>query len=111
MHLQIHGVDLGGRSHLVLSFVFAMIAFDVCRYLASPGIEPLKIVTAKRNLQKLTQRSGANGPLCSYFLGKLTMIVGPVGSGKSSLLSAMLGEMTDVSGSVNWNKYVFTKII
>ncbi|XP_070558915.1 ATP-binding cassette sub-family C member 9-like [Ptychodera flava] len=35
--------------------------------------------------------------------GKLTMIVGLVGSGKSSLVSAMLGEMTNISGSVNYN--------
>ncbi|XP_038069146.1 ATP-binding cassette sub-family C member 9-like isoform X2 [Patiria miniata] len=32
--------------------------------------------------------------------GKLTMVVGSVGSGKSSLLASMLGEMTTVSGRV-----------
>ncbi|KAK6967355.1 ATP-binding cassette sub-family C member 9 [Biomphalaria glabrata] len=32
--------------------------------------------------------------------GKLTMIVGPVGSGKSSLLSAFLGEMAQISGTM-----------
>ncbi|XP_034071747.1 ATP-binding cassette sub-family C member 8 isoform X1 [Gymnodraco acuticeps] len=35
--------------------------------------------------------------------GKLTMIVGQVGSGKSSLLLAALGEMQRVSGAVYWN--------
>ncbi|XP_038072564.1 ATP-binding cassette sub-family C member 9-like isoform X2 [Patiria miniata] len=33
--------------------------------------------------------------------GKLTVIIGSVGSGKSSLLSAMLGEMTTLSGHIN----------
>ncbi|XP_046564179.1 ATP-binding cassette sub-family C member 9-like [Haliotis rubra] len=36
--------------------------------------------------------------------GKLTMIVGPVGSGKSSLISAMLGEMVTTSGIVEWSR-------
>ncbi|XP_055944779.1 ATP-binding cassette sub-family C member 9-like isoform X1 [Argiope bruennichi] len=35
--------------------------------------------------------------------GKLTIIVGNIGSGKSSLLSAILGELHIISGSVNWN--------
>ncbi|XP_029289597.1 ATP-binding cassette sub-family C member 8 [Cottoperca gobio] len=35
--------------------------------------------------------------------GKLTMIVGQVGCGKSSLLLAALGEMQRVSGAVHWN--------
>ncbi|XP_070204431.1 ATP-binding cassette sub-family C member 9-like [Littorina saxatilis] len=35
-------------------------------------------------------------------MGKLTMIVGQVGMGKSSLLVAMLGEMVKVSGRVEW---------
>ncbi|KAK2848336.1 hypothetical protein Q7C36_010018 [Tachysurus vachellii] len=36
--------------------------------------------------------------------GALTMIVGQVGCGKSSLLLAALGEMQKISGSVTWNK-------
>ncbi|XP_078621240.1 ATP-binding cassette sub-family C member 9-like [Branchiostoma floridae x Branchiostoma japonicum] len=36
--------------------------------------------------------------------GKLTIVVGQVGSGKSSLMSAMLGEMRTLEGQVLWNK-------
>uniref|UniRef100_A0A3P9IMM9 ATP-binding cassette, sub-family C (CFTR/MRP), member 8 n=1 Tax=Oryzias latipes TaxID=8090 RepID=A0A3P9IMM9_ORYLA len=36
----------------------------------------------------------------------LTMIVGQVGCGKSSLLLAALGEMQRVSGTVTWNRWV-----
>ncbi|XP_035258157.1 ATP-binding cassette sub-family C member 9 isoform X2 [Anguilla anguilla] len=36
--------------------------------------------------------------------GQLTMIVGQVGCGKSSLLLAMLGEMQTISGKVHWSK-------
>lgn len=35
--------------------------------------------------------------------GSLVAIVGSVGSGKSSMLSALLGQMTHVSGELNWN--------
>ncbi|XP_042910121.1 ATP-binding cassette sub-family C member 8 isoform X2 [Parasteatoda tepidariorum] len=35
--------------------------------------------------------------------GRLTIVVGPIGSGKSSLLSAVIGELHQISGSVNWN--------
>ncbi|KAL1247791.1 hypothetical protein QQF64_023167, partial [Cirrhinus molitorella] len=36
--------------------------------------------------------------------GQLTMIVGQVGCGKSSLLLAALGEMQKISGTVTWNR-------
>ncbi|CAN0424476.1 unnamed protein product [Lampetra fluviatilis] len=38
------------------------------------------------------------------FTRQLTMVVGQIGCGKSSLLSATLGEMHLVSGSVYWNR-------
>lgn len=42
--------------------------------------------------------------LHNLFAGKLIMIVGPTGSGKSSLLSAVLGEMYLEKGDVvAWN--------
>lgn len=40
------------------------------------------------------------------FLGKLTIIVGRVGSGKTSLISAMLGEMYNLTGRIEWSKNV-----
>uniref|UniRef100_A0A4X2KDC7 ATP binding cassette subfamily C member 8 n=1 Tax=Vombatus ursinus TaxID=29139 RepID=A0A4X2KDC7_VOMUR len=36
--------------------------------------------------------------------GQLTMIVGQVGCGKSSLLLATLGEMQKISGEISWNR-------
>uniref|UniRef100_A0AAY4EVS2 ATP-binding cassette, sub-family C (CFTR/MRP), member 9 n=1 Tax=Denticeps clupeoides TaxID=299321 RepID=A0AAY4EVS2_9TELE len=39
--------------------------------------------------------------------GQLTMIVGQVGCGKSSLLLAMLGEMQSISGKVYWSRTSF----
>jgi len=35
---------------------------------------------------------------------KLTLIVGSVGSGKSSLLSAIIGEMVKISGHISWSE-------
>lgn len=39
-------------------------------------------------------------------IGQMTMIVGQVGCGKSSLLLAILGEMQTLEGKVHWSKYV-----
>ena len=40
-----------------------------------------------------------------FFIAKLTMIVGPVASGKSSLLAAIMGEMGRLAGAVKWKRY------
>ena len=45
------------------------------------------------------------GPLNLTFpQGKLSLVCGPTGSGKSALLTALLGEMDCISGSVHLNK-------
>ncbi|KAB7503267.1 putative ABC transporter ATP-binding protein [Armadillidium nasatum] len=36
--------------------------------------------------------------------GKVTMVLGSVGTGKSSFLLALLGEITKVAGTVQWNR-------
>ena len=38
--------------------------------------------------------------------GHLSLVVGQVGSGKSSLLSALVGEMTKIAGTVSWQEGV-----
>uniref|UniRef100_A0AAR2JGP9 ATP-binding cassette, sub-family C (CFTR/MRP), member 8b n=1 Tax=Pygocentrus nattereri TaxID=42514 RepID=A0AAR2JGP9_PYGNA len=45
-----------------------------------------------------------------WSISQLTMIVGQVGCGKSSLLLAALGEMQKISGSVTWNRDIMTLI-
>ena len=40
--------------------------------------------------------------LIKFDLGELTMVIGEVGGGKSSLLSVLLGEMTTLSGTVSY---------
>ncbi|XP_078620823.1 ATP-binding cassette sub-family C member 9-like isoform X1 [Branchiostoma floridae x Branchiostoma japonicum] len=51
-----------------------------------------------------SQTANINGINLVVPKGKLTIVVGQVGSGKSSLLSAMLGEMRTLEGQVLWNK-------
>ncbi|CAC5426428.1 ABCC9 [Mytilus coruscus] len=51
-----------------------------------------------------TQEPALNDINVKIPTGKLTIIVGSVGSGKTSLLSAMLGEMLTIKGEVNWHK-------
>uniref|UniRef100_A0A9J7YAY9 ATP-binding cassette, sub-family C (CFTR/MRP), member 8 n=2 Tax=Cyprinus carpio TaxID=7962 RepID=A0A9J7YAY9_CYPCA len=99
---------------LVRSRLFTLMLFF------SPLIKPLKVVNRKRP-------NNYQSPLCpfqiinGYFswtdgtptlsnvnikipFGQLTMIVGQVGCGKSSLLLAALGEMQKISGTVIWNR-------
>ncbi|XP_067013510.2 ATP-binding cassette sub-family C member Sur, partial [Anabrus simplex] len=53
-----------------------------------------------------TYKSVITLPTLSVPKGKLTVIVGRVGSGKTSLLSALLGEMHTLTGHVTWAKDV-----
>lgn len=46
----------------------------------------------------------------TIIIGQMTMIVGQVGCGKSSLLLAILGEMQTLEGKVHWSKYVYIAI-
>ncbi|XP_072037224.1 ATP-binding cassette sub-family C member 9-like isoform X2 [Amphiura filiformis] len=73
--------------------------------LSSPLAEHLAIKITGGNF---TWDSGSTLPVLSDInmeipAGKLTMIVGSVGSGKSSLVSAILGEMTTLDGSVRFS--------
>lgn len=43
--------------------------------------------------------------------GQLVAVVGTVGSGKSSLISAFLGEMDKISGRVNTKVDIFSVIV
>uniref|UniRef100_A0A8C4PJP3 ATP binding cassette subfamily C member 8 n=1 Tax=Equus asinus asinus TaxID=83772 RepID=A0A8C4PJP3_EQUAS len=76
--------------------------------------QPLKVVNRRRParedcrgltgpLQRLTPSWPRSHLLPSLPAGQLTMIVGQVGCGKSSLLLATLGEMQKISGAVFWN--------
>lgn len=53
----------------------------------------------------LAKRSLSHLPILRFVsIGQLTMIVGQVGCGKSSLLLAILGEMQTLEGKVYWSK-------
>uniref|UniRef100_A0A8C7WMV1 ATP-binding cassette, sub-family C (CFTR/MRP), member 8 n=1 Tax=Oryzias sinensis TaxID=183150 RepID=A0A8C7WMV1_9TELE len=82
--------------------------------------EPRATLTSgysNHNQNKFPSVSAAESEMCLCLLdslcccpprthtGKLTMIVGQVGCGKSSLLLAALGEMQRVSGTVTWNSF------
>uniref|UniRef100_A0A9J8B7P3 ATP-binding cassette, sub-family C (CFTR/MRP), member 8 n=2 Tax=Cyprinus carpio TaxID=7962 RepID=A0A9J8B7P3_CYPCA len=107
---------------LVRSRLFTLMLFF------SPLIKPLKVVNRKRPVREdwnsfALQSEQEDEPLAiinGYFswtdgtptlsnvnikipFGQLTMIVGQVGCGKSSLLLAALGEMQKISGTVIWN--------
>lgn len=42
--------------------------------------------------------------LFNIIIGQLTVIIGKIGSGKTSLLLALLGEIQRTSGNVEWTK-------
>ena len=63
-------------------------------------------IATKREVKSKIYLSKVNFMFCHFFVGKLTIVVGQVGSGKSSFLSAILGEMTTLRGTVKINRYV-----
>ena len=73
------------------------------------GVTTKMYSESKRNLLEVDNSSGATCDLVHYHSsinlrfpeGSLVAIVGQVGSGKSSILSAFLGEMEKLSGSVH----------
>lgn len=88
------------------------------------GFQKERLKGGKDSLAILGRRRASGGPgvgcVCLSFwvslwpllpllpslpAGQLTMIVGQVGCGKSSLLLAILGEMQKLSGAVFWNRY------
>lgn len=92
------------------------------------GFQKERFKVGKDSLGVLSRRKASGGPragcICLSFwvvvvqtpswpwppllpslpAGQLTMIVGQVGCGKSSLLLATLGEMQKISGAVFWNR-------
>uniref|UniRef100_A0AAR2JXU4 ATP-binding cassette, sub-family C (CFTR/MRP), member 8 n=1 Tax=Pygocentrus nattereri TaxID=42514 RepID=A0AAR2JXU4_PYGNA len=68
---------------------------------------PLKVVNRKHPAREDWNSYGLHSDTANYCINcQLTMIVGQVGCGKSSLLLAALGEMQRISGSVTWNRYL-----
>ncbi|XP_038067188.1 ATP-binding cassette sub-family C member 9-like [Patiria miniata] len=68
-----------------------------------------KSVAIKITNGNFTWEKGSSVPIISNInvdipAGKLTMVIGSVGSGKSSLVSAIQGEMTTLSGNVQFNE-------
>uniref|UniRef100_A0AAY4D3G0 ATP-binding cassette, sub-family C (CFTR/MRP), member 8 n=1 Tax=Denticeps clupeoides TaxID=299321 RepID=A0AAY4D3G0_9TELE len=77
---------------------------DVCICLSKYVWLAARIVKSEERKNLLNLSLPKNCCVLSVFAaGQLTMIVGQVGCGKSSLLLAALGEMQKLSGSVNWN--------
>uniref|UniRef100_A0AAR2JLH7 ATP-binding cassette, sub-family C (CFTR/MRP), member 8 n=1 Tax=Pygocentrus nattereri TaxID=42514 RepID=A0AAR2JLH7_PYGNA len=76
---------------------------------------PLKVVNRKHPAREDWNSYGlhrAGWSTANYCINcQLTMIVGQVGCGKSSLLLAALGEMQRISGSVTWNSFVLHDLL
>lgn len=56
------------------------------------------------NYQSLAATQNLKNHVLLSLLGQLTIIVGKTGSGKTSLLLGMLGEIQRTTGSIQWAK-------
>lgn len=93
-------VNVCARCHAILT------SCSECIFIARPGFPGSRLgqtVTQNKTIIDIWYIL-LNNCVCVCVIGALTMIVGQVGCGKSSLLLAALGEMQKISGSVTWNK-------
>ena len=100
---------------IVVSLVQAKVSLDrLNKYMNNEELDPEavthdKTVKEQIRVQNGTFKWGKDEPMIlkninfSVKPGSLTAIVGTVGTGKSSLISACLGEMERCSGTVNIN--------
>ena len=99
---------------IVVSLVQAKVSLDrVNKYMNNEELDTNavqnddELVTEQIKIQNGTFKWGKDEPVILENInfnvkpGSLTAVVGTVGTGKSSLISACLGEMEKVSGTVN----------
>ena len=87
-------------SDAAIVFKNATFTFDVQQQQQRMGNPQLKIEEAKRGASDENHRNAVTDVTLAVPKGALAIVVGPVGAGKSSFLSAALGELRLVSGSV-----------
>ncbi|XP_071809243.1 ATP-binding cassette sub-family C member 9-like [Asterias amurensis] len=101
-HLQEHEIETDGHVPLLSSIVLDPESYTTTRT-PLPDHLAIKITSGNFAWGKESESLTLRDINLDVPKGKLTMVIGAVGSGKSSLLSAILGEMTTESGSVQLN--------